>query len=102
MNGEVHDPADLPLGVKSSQLGAAWTPETVQTLWRSLEFRLILFRTLIAHDQWTAQSRGTYVNRAATAEAAAVCPPAAAVTAVAAATRTVRVVDGELAALMKH
>ena len=41
------------------------------------------------------------MNRAATAEAAAVCP-AVAGTAVAAAICRVRVVDGELSALIKH
>ena len=74
-------------------MGAAWTPDTVQALWRSLVIRLNFFKTLIAHD--STQNSGTYMNRAATAAAAAVCPlavsaPAAAVTAETAVTRTVR------------
>ena len=49
------------------------------------------------------QSRGTYVTRAAIVEAAAVCPPAAAVgNVVPAANCTVRVVDEDLAALREH
>jgi hypothetical protein len=88
VNGEVHDPATLP----PVSNPAVWTPETVQTFWRSWEFELNFFRTLISHDQWTAQSRGTYVNSAATAEATAVCPPAAVFTAVAVGLSTVRAV----------
>jgi hypothetical protein len=41
------------------------------------------------------------MNRAATAETAAVCPPAAAVNSEGTANRTERAVDGELTAVMK-
>ena len=42
------------------------------------------------------------MNSAAAAEATAVCPPATVFPAVAAGTGTMRAVDGELTALIKH